>query len=234
MSTITACNYDVTFDDCQVRCTGSGDCPDTFTCQSGMCRAPGETGACSSPGEVTLRQTTDDMIDKNLVFACTNSDNTTAAQSWFRVFSPASAGVCGNFQVDKVNVGINSAIAMVTVTVEVSIASYSGEIGSNSLDMTAMLTAPAMVSAMIPATQLTELEGIPITATIAAGKNVFVEIDAPDLIGTGNQIDIGSTDSNETHPAFIEAPRCGTTVPTATPQAGLTNAAFVITVEGSS
>jgi hypothetical protein len=195
-----------------------------------MCRAPGETGACSSPGEVTLRQTTDDMIDKNLVFACTNSDNTTAAQSWFRVFSPASAGVGGDFQVDKVNVGINSAIAMVTVSVTVG--SYVGGIGSNTLDPT-MVTAPAMVSAMIPATQLTELEGIPITATVAAGKNVFVEIDAPDLIGTGNQIDIGSTDSNETHPAFIEAPRCGTTVPTATPQAGLSNAAFVITVEGS-
>jgi hypothetical protein len=90
-----------------------------------------------------------------------------------------------------------------------------------------------MVSAMVPPTQLTELVPIPITATIAAGMNVYVEIDAPDQLGTGNEIAIGSTDSAQTEPAYFEAPHCNTIVPTSTTQAGFANAAFVITVEGS-
>nr|HEX4314280.1 hypothetical protein [Kofleriaceae bacterium] len=230
MSAITGCNYGVTFDDCQVRCTGSGDCPDSFSCQSGMCRAPGETGACSAPGTVTLRQTTDDTIDRNVVLGCTNSDQTTAAQSWFRVFSPADAGIGGALQVDKVNLGICIAVGMTTVSVTVGV--YGGGIGEATLDKS-MVSGTTQVTAQVPETQLTELVAIPITATIPTGKNVFVEIDAPDLIGTGGQIDIGSTDSAQTHPAYIEAPRCGTTVPTSTTKAMLSNAAFVITVEGS-
>jgi hypothetical protein len=230
VSGITACNYDVTFVDCQVRCTGSGDCPDSFTCQAGMCRAPGQTGACGAPGEVTLRQTTDDTIDRNLVFGCTNSDGTTAAQSWFRVFSPSTAGVTGDFHVDKISLGI--CLAVGSASVDITVGSYPGALGSDTLDPTTV-TAKTMVSAMIPATQLTELEGIPITATVPAGNNVFVEIDAPDLVGTGDQIDIGSTDSSQSRPAYIEAPKCGTTSPTSTTKAGLSNAAFVITVEGS-
>jgi hypothetical protein len=229
-SLIAACNYDVSFSDCQVHCTGSGDCPDSFTCQANLCRAPGETGACTAPGTVTLRQTVDDMIDRNLVFACTNSDGTTAAQSWFRVFAPSASGVTGAFHVDAVNVGIGSALAMTTVGVTVG--AYAGGIGSATLDPT-QVSGTTMVTAMIPPTQLSELVAVPITAVVPAGVNVYVQIDAPDLVGTGNQIDIGSTDSNQTHPAYIQAPRCGTTVPTSTTKAGLATAAFVITVEGS-
>ena len=230
MSAITACGYDVTFDDCQVRCTGSGDCPDTFSCQSGMCRAPGETGACSAPGTVTLRQTTDDVVDGNIKLGCTNSDGTTAQQSWFRVFAPSENSVSGAFAVDKINVGI--ALAIEATTVGVTVGTYGGGVGEQMLDKS-MISGTTMMTAQIPASQLPQLVAIPITATIAAGKNVYVEIDASDLVGTGNQIDIGSTDSTQTHPGYIEAPRCGTTSPTSTVKAGLSNAAFVITVEGS-
>jgi hypothetical protein len=232
---ITACNYNVTFEDCELGCTGLGDCPDGFSCQNEVCRVSGATGSCGSgsgqpPGTITLRQTANDMIDSNLVFDCTNSDNTTAAQSWFRVLSPKVAGVSGAFHVSSVNVGICFADAMTAVNVIVG--TYAGGLGSATLG-SAEVSNETMVSAMIPPTQLTELVPIPITATIPAGMNAYVEIDAPDLLGTANEIAIGSTDSAQTQPAYLEAPHCNTDVPTSTTQAGFPNAAFVITVEGS-
>jgi hypothetical protein len=230
----TACNYDVAFRDCQVECTGGGDCPDSFSCVAGVCRIGGATGACGSGSgsgsSFTLSQTTNDTIDRNLVFDCTNTDATTAAQSWFRVFSPSAAGVPGAFQVTKVNLGICFANNVTPVTVTVG--AYAGGIGGSTLNAS-QFSAKTSITAMIPATQITELETIPITATIPAGANAFVEIDSPNLVGTGNEIAIGSTDSAQTEPAYVEAPLCGTTVPTSTTAAGLANAAFVITLEGA-
>jgi hypothetical protein len=237
VAVITACNYNVTFEDCEVGCTGLGDCPDGFSCQNEVCRVSGATGSCGSgsgsglpPGTITLRQTANDTIDSNLVFDCTNTDNTTAAQSWFRVLSPEAAGVSGAFHVSSVNVGIGFADEMTAVNVIVG--TYAGGLGSATLG-SAEVSNQTMVSAMIPPTQLTELVPVPITATIPAGMNAYVEIDAPDLLGTSNEIAIGSTDSAQTEPAYFEAPHCNIDVPTSTTQAGFANAAFVITVEGS-
>jgi hypothetical protein len=233
VAAITACSYDVTFVDCQVTCGPDNACPASFTCLAGMCRAAGETGACGSniqPGSVTLTQTSDTTVDHNIVASCTNADGTTAAQSWYRVFSLTAAGVSGDFHSENVDIGI--AFAIGSNSVEVTIGSYSGAIGSATLDP-ADVTGTVQVSAPVPDSGIAETLTVPLINTISAGKAVYVEIDAPDLDGTGDQINIGSTDGTQTHPAYIEAPLCGTTVPTSTTAAGLSNAAFVITVEGS-
>jgi hypothetical protein len=147
------------------------------------------------------------------------------------VFSPASSGITSALHVTTVNLGICFANDMTAVTV--SVGAYAGGIGSATLDTT-KFSDTTMVTAMIPPTQITELEAIPITATIPAGMNAYVEIDAPNLIGTGNEIAIGSTDGAQTEPAYVEAPACSINVPTSTQSAGETTAAYVITMEGSS
>jgi hypothetical protein len=225
---LTACSYDVTFNDCQVRCTGSGDCPDGFTCQANLCRAAGMSGACGAPGTTTLRQTADDKIDKNLMSACTNADGTTTATSWYRVFSLAENGITGSFAVDKVTVGIATSSGMLTVQAKVG--SYGAAPGPT-LDES-KISMIGMASAAVPDTQITELVAIPITATVPAG-NLIAEIDAPELNGTGNSIELGSTDAAQTHDPYIKAPRCGENVPTTTGTAMLANARIVLTVEGS-
>jgi hypothetical protein len=234
VAALTACNYDVTFQDCQVECNGSGDCPDSLTCESGLCRVEGAIGSCGSGSmtgsNFTLTQTANNTVDRNLVFDCTNSDHTTAAQSWFRVFSPKAAGVSGAFHVTMVNLGICFANDITPVTVTVG--AYAGGIGSAALD-TSEFSLPTMVTAMVPATQITELVAVPIDATIPAGMNTYVEIDAMNLVGTGNEIAIGSTDGAQTEPAYVQEMTCSIDTPTSTTAAGLTNAAFVITMEGS-
>src|SRR5215470_7818036 len=96
----SGCTYGVSFEDCQFTCSSQSDCPDGFTCDANLCRIGGATGECTEPGSVTLRQTGDDKVDRNLVFACTNGDGTTAATSWYRAFSLADAGVTSSFTVD--------------------------------------------------------------------------------------------------------------------------------------
>ena len=226
----TACGYDVTFSDCEVRCTGSNDCPDGFSCQANLCRVNGNTGPCAAPGTVTLRQTGNDTIDPNLVFSCTNADTTTADTSWYRVFSLSDAGISGAFDVDKITLGLAKVVGMVTV--QVAVGTYGGSPGANTLDVS-KITKIGMASVPIMASGIPELEPIPITATIPGGANLIVEVDVADQNGTGNEIDIGSTDASQTHPAYVRIPLCGTSTPTTTTSASLPNAAFVLTVEGS-
>jgi hypothetical protein len=227
---LAGCAYDVTFSDCEVHCQGSGDCPDGFSCQASLCRAAGMTGPCGTPGTVTLRQTGDDMIDHNLVFACTNADGTTSDTSWYRVFSLSEAGVTGDFAVDRITLGVATVVG--TVTVEGAVGTYSGTFGGGTLDTT-KISKLAMASSMLMPTGIAALDTISLTATIPAGSNLLVEIDVPDQNGTGNQVNIGSTDASQAHPAYLRAPKCGQTVPTTTTGAGLANAAFVLTVEGT-
>jgi len=228
--TSTACGYDVSFNDCQVTCQMGTDCPDGFSCQAGLCRSPGMTGACGTPGTVTLRQTGDDKIDKNLEFACTNADTTTAQTSWYRVFSLSENGISGDFNVDKVTVGISLAVGMPSAGV--SVGTYGGQLNAAMLDPTKIVQLGAG-TAMVDPTGIGALVGVPITAKIPGGSNLIVEIDIADQNGTGNQINIASTDASETHAAYLRAPKCGQNTPTTTTSAGLSGASFILTVEGS-
>ena len=226
----TACGYDVTFNDCEVRCQGSNDCPDGFSCQESLCRVAGMSGACGTPGTMTLRQTSDDKIDSNLVFACTNADQTTADTSWYRIFSLDEAGISGTFTIDKVTLGVAKSVGTPSASVKVGV--YLGQFPAGALDP-AQITMATSASVPIPASGIATSVAIPITAAIPAGSKIAVEVDIADQTGTGNQVDIGSSDSAQTHPAYIRTPKCGNNSPITTVTAGLPNAAFVLTVEGA-
>jgi hypothetical protein len=225
----TGCSYGVSFSDCELSCAGTAPCPDGFTCRDGLCRLGGATGACEAPGTVTLRQTADDKIDRNLVFACTNGDGTTAAGSWYRVFSLAEANVTATFHVTEVTLGICFAVGTPKVTAKLG--TYSGTFGDTTLDL-AKVAPIESADAMVPATQITELVPIPIAVDVPAGSNLVVEITVPDLSGTGQQVNIGSTDASQTHPGYLREPLCGVVQATTTTSAGHPDAAFVLTVTG--
>lgn len=227
----SGCTYGVSFYDCEFTCSAQSDCPDGFSCQDSLCRAGGATGECTQPGSVTLRQTGDDKVDRNLVFACTNGDGSTAATSWYRLFSLAESGVTTSFQVDHATLGVCFTVGQPTVFAKLY--TYTGTLGAGTLDLS-KATMVQGASAGIPETQISEVVDIkfPPSTTIPAGSNVLLEIQVPDRNMTGEQINIGSTDSSETDPGYFLAPLCGTTTPTSTKAADHPDARFVLTLTG--
>lgn len=205
-------------------------CPDEFTCVAGVCRAPGQTGSCVAPGSVTLRQTDTDKIERNLVFGCTNTDGTTSAGSWYRVFSPQAAGVTGTFHVDHVTLGICFAVGDPTVTVKLGV--YGGGLNDTTLDL-AKITPVTTTTVKIPATQITELVDAKLSADVSPAANLVVEMSIGDRMGTGEQVNIGLTASGESHPGYIRSPLCGPATPMTTSSIGHADAHMVITVTGT-
>ena len=227
---VAGCGYNVEFADCEVSCGPSMECPDGFSCMAGLCRIQGAGAECLAPGEMTLRQTTNDMVERSLVFGCTNPDQTTADGSWYRVFSLAQSGVTSAFDVTKVTLGICFAIG--TPDVVVKLGTYAGGATDATLDL-ARVTTLQMMTVPVEATQISRTIDIPLAASIPAGSNVIVEVAVPDLDGTGEQVNVGFTASSESKPGYVRSPLCGPGVATTTSGAGLPNAHLVLTVTGT-
>lgn len=201
-------------------------CPDGFTCMEGVCRAEGSTGPC---GTVTLRQTDNDTVERSLVFGCTNSDGTTPDTSWYRVFSLADEGITSTFAVESVGVGVCFAVGTPEITIKVG--TYDGGAGTTIDLADVSVLSSEMVT--IQATQISRVIEVPIAASVPAGANLIVEVESPDLVGTGQQINIGVTAADEDRPGFLRAPLCGTQTPTQTVAAGVPDAHVVLTVTGT-
>lgn len=189
-------------------------------------------GACTAPGSVTLRQTDDDKVDRNLVFACTNGDGTTSATSWYRLFSLIESEVTTPFHVDHATLGICFSVGQPLLIVKLY--TYTGgSVGDSQLDL-ANATLVEMTTLTPPDTQITELVDIPLQPTvIQPGSLVLLEIRVTDQMSTGRQVNIGSTDSKEGRPGYFLAPLCGTTTPTSTQAANHPDARFVLTLTGT-
>ncbi|HEU0030243.1 MAG TPA: hypothetical protein VFQ53_06415 [Kofleriaceae bacterium] len=231
-ATLGGCGYGIDYADCEVSCVGSGSdaCPSGFTCMAGMCRIEGAGASCQAPGEVTLRQTTDDKVERALELGCTNPDNSTATGSWYRVFNLAQSGVDGSFKVDHVTLGICFAVGTPTITLKLG--TYAGGAADPTLDLT-KVTMLGQTTVMVPATQITELVEGKIAATVPANSNLIVEVAVPDLNGTGQEVNMGFTAGGEQKPGYVRSPLCGPATPTTTTGAGLPNAHLVMTVTGT-
>ncbi|MEO8704030.1 MAG: hypothetical protein ABI867_28525 [Kofleriaceae bacterium] len=198
-----------------------------------MCRVDGAGGECLAPGEMTLRQTGDDKVERSLVFGCTNPDQTTSDGGWYRVFSLPAAGVTGGFGVTKVSLGICFAVGTADgPTIGVKVGTYSGGATDTALDLAKVTPIKSATTAIAP-TQISKVVDIPLQASIPAGSNLIVEIDVPDLDGTGQQVNMGFSASGEQKPGYVRSPLCGPAVPMTTSGAGLPNAHFVLTVTGT-
>jgi len=164
------------------------------------------------------------------VFGCTNTDGTTPAGSWYRVFSLAEAGITNTFSVEKVTFGVCFAVG--TPTVDVEIGTYAGSITDPTLDLAKITPVRSVNAVPVAADQISKLVDVPLTADFAPGTNIVVEISTKDFNGTGDQLSIGLTAAGETRAGFLRSPLCGPAVPMTTTAVGA-NAHFVITVTGT-
>lgn len=157
-----------------------------------------------------LQQTTNTVnADQNSIF-CTGDGDI----SWYRVFAPSEHGVTGGFTITEVTFGIQETLAQ-SPPITVRIGTYGGAVGTPTLDLAqvqpiAQATAAAPVNLMSPGINITT----PISGVIPQGKNLIVEIAAPNMPRGGNALTIGASNAGEMHPGYYRSVPCSTLNPT--------------------
>ncbi|NVB80687.1 MAG: hypothetical protein HOV81_19990 [Kofleriaceae bacterium] len=192
----------------------------------------------AGPTTQTLSQTTSPTIKPQGSIACAvNTDNTTRANSYYRVFDLAAAGITTAFTVTKVSFQIEHCTPGATVAVRVG--TYTGATGGT-LDMAAMTILASNNTVAVP--QVVEAPGpppttpggtvdAPLSATIPAGSKLLVEVDAPDGNGVYSFF-MGANDGGESQPAYIKAADCSVTAPTNISTAAGKTVNLLLTVTG--
>jgi hypothetical protein len=183
----------------------------------------------------TLDQNSSDVIKLNTAIACArNTDGTTTANTYYRVFDPATTT---DFHVTTVGFQVESTqgAAGNGQIVTVKVGTYNGNVGAPMLTIANM--APLGTNASVQLPEQSEVGAninAPVTATIPAGQKMYVEIDSPD---DGSKVYMGVNTAAETAPGYIMAPGttngCGVNVPTSYATEAATQMSLLITATGT-
>ncbi|MDX2087430.1 MAG: hypothetical protein SFX73_06260 [Kofleriaceae bacterium] len=185
---------------------------------------------------ITLSQTTVDSIGAQNSVACGNADDSTAENSWYRVFRLADAGIPTGLRINSVTFGVQEASGLPAV--QVKIGTYAGNLSPTPTQLdTALITPLAAETFNVPNTAPTATTSVtvPIAANVPALSQVIVEVFAPDLMGTGKYFYIGGNSAGESKPSYLRAPSggCATPQPRSTSSLGFPTSHLVIKVSGS-
>lgn len=163
----------------------------------------------------TLTQTTTMAIEGNTSIACANNPPGTNANNYYRVFDLPAAGITTGFKVTQVQFGVEHCDQIngtAGAVVAVRVGTYDGVPGAQ-LDQAVMTVLASNPTVQVP--EVIESNGVtagetitaPISATIPAGKQMFVEIDAPD---GHNQyyLYLGANNDGESGFGYVLAPGC--------------------------
>nr|HEX4315024.1 hypothetical protein [Kofleriaceae bacterium] len=165
--------------------------------------------------QVTLSQTTKtDLVADNAV-ACPATHAGTAANQYYRIFDLATLGITSDFTVNTVSFQVEDCESLDGdgTSVSVRVGTYTGTIGTT-LQANAIAIAQS-VTAQVPEVD-EDFDGDttpggtvnqPITATIAAGSKLIIEVDAPDG-DEEDQFYIGTNGEGQSAAGFVSSPRC--------------------------
>jgi hypothetical protein len=164
--------------------------------------------------QITMEQATSGTITLNHSFACISS-GVNLENSYYRVFTLADFNVTTTLHVTQVDFGIQTATAGTgqQQPATVKIGTYGGTTGGTTLDL-AQVRAVSSVDIQIPNGSGTRMT-VPITADIAPGTSMIVELHIPDGSAAGNKFYIGTNGLGEKKPGYTLAPDCSYTSPTA-------------------
>lgn len=195
--------------------------------------------ADSGPTTRTLSQTTSNTIKPLGSIACANNTNgTTRANNYYRVFDLAAAGITTAFNVTQVSFQIEHCQPNTTVAVRVG--TYNGTPGATltPANITILASNPNVAVQQVventtpPGSTPGGTVNAPITATIPAGQKLLVEVDASD----GNNVYsfyMGANDGGESAPGYVMAPTCSINSPTSVTQAAGAPVHLLLTVTGT-
>ncbi len=190
----------------------------------------------AAPIAVTLTQNTGTAIGSNNSIACGNGDNTTAENSWYRVWKLSDEGIAGGFKVTAVSFGVQEANGLPNV--QVKIGSYSGNITPPPAQLdTSLITPIAAATFAVPntANTATTTVTVPVSANVPAMGQMIVEVFSPDANGTGKYFYLGGNSLGESKPGYLRAPTgaCATPQPRTTAALGFPTSHLFITVSGT-
>jgi hypothetical protein len=168
------------------------------------------------PRMVTLAQTTSPTVTTGNSFSCNTQSPTfyTYANTYYRVFSLADAGVTGTLHVTSVQFLVDQAKAAAggQQAAQIKLGTYTGTLDAATLDTTKIAQIGSAGLSISDGTGTTVVS--PIMVDVPAGSNLVVEIVIPDGHTAGTLFFLGSNSAGETHPGYVLAPSCGTTTPT--------------------
>lgn len=193
----------------------------------------------------TLTQTTSQAIKAVNSIACANNTNgTTRANSYYRVFDLAAAGITSEFTVSKVSFQVEhcdkTSGSGTCASVAVRVGTYNGTPGTTLtnanitiLASNATVAIPEVIETTDPPSTPGGTVDAPLTATIPAGQKLLVQVDAPDGNGAYSFY-MGTNDGGESAPGYILSSTCSINAPTSISTVGTAAARhLLLTVTGT-
>lgn len=167
----------------------------------------------------TLTETSTDVLVANNSIACNNQAATepalaTKANSYYRVFDLAAAGITTDFHVMSMGFQVESSDGQVATA---RVGTYNGTVtpATTTLSVGNMTMVASNTNVTIPATSTGATVTAPFSnATIPAGKKLYIELDSPDGTATMNYMFVGSNTGGESLPGYILSTACSISNPT--------------------
>jgi subtilisin family serine protease len=189
-----------------------------------------ERGASATPelpqpaqNEVTITHSASQTILAGNSVGCSrDSGLTTTENGYLRTFTLSDFEISGDFAVTSVAFGIEALDPAQTLTI--NLYTLEGDLIYDNL--TLIGTADATIDA-----QDLSVVSVPVSGTAPAGSTLVVEIDAPDMSGSGRFF-VGSNDAGQTAPSYLRSESCGIAEPTDTADLGFPDMHIVMSVTG--
>lgn len=178
---------------------------------------------------VTLTQTTSSTLTPNHSIACTAAAGT-AANTYYRVFDLAAAGITKAFNVTNVTFQVENCDSALSngTTVAVRVGTYAGTIGPT-LQANKITILASNPTVAVPQTTTGATVDAPIAALIPIGSKLVVEVDAPDGSNV-YQMYMGSNAGGQSALGYVSAPGCTPPGTTPTDIGSLTSPASAIDI----
>lgn len=190
-----------------------------------------ESGAVASPSlpptlasEMTITHSqSQDIVAGNSVACSPDGGFSTTENGYLRVFNLNDFGLGGGFSVTSVSFGVEALDPAQTLTI--NLYTLDGEF------LYQNMTLIGSADASIDSTDL-DLVTVPVAGIAPAGSTLVVEIDAPDMSGSGRFF-VGSNDAGQTAPSYLRSASCGIPEPTDTADLGFPGMHVVMNVTGT-
>lgn len=167
------------------------------------------------PEQITLSQNASETITNGNTFACrSTTTGVTRENTYYRAFALTDHGVRGALHVTSVVIGVQLADGgpdSATQPGTVKLSTYGTVPDGTTLDL-AQLRNLATADVKIPDGAGTRLT-VPITADVAAGSVLVVELTVEDGAAAGARFLIGSNAQGERSPGYTRAPTCNIVAP---------------------